>query len=156
MTKTTKAATLTLALMMPGALLAQDGVKAFGDQGTASRYGVATAMNTPETEGAPEDVSALVSAISDDTMPEISWLAVSTVTEIEPVTLSSLDGDPADAGLDEALTDADDRLSSIRENISENPAVMAVLTEEGLDPQKVIAVFGAAKSTVELVVDDRM
>lgn len=139
------------ALLAVPALAQDDGVATFGSSGSAATFGVTTTLNETETEGAPEDIATLISDIEEGTLPEIAWQSVSSVTEVETVTLDSMSGDAE--GLDSALSDASGAIGRIRAGVEPSPTLRAALEEAGHAPGDVIAAYGSSASEITLVID---
>lgn len=141
------------ALLAVPALAQDDGVATFGSSGSAAMFGVTTTLNETETEGAPEDVATLISDLEEGTLPEIAWQSVSSVTEVEIVTLDSMSGDAE--GLDSALSAASGKIGRIRTGAESSATVRAALEEAGHAPGDVIAAYGSSASEITLVIDTR-
>ncbi|SDY19052.1 hypothetical protein [Citreimonas salinaria] len=144
---------LSALFAVPALAQEDDGVATFGSSGSAAMFGVTTTLNETETEGAPEDIATLISDLEEDTMPEIAWQSVSSVTEVETVTLDSMSGDAE--GLDSALSDASGKIGRIRAGIESDSTLRAALEEAGYAPGDVIAAYGSSATEISLVVDTR-
>ena len=157
MTLTTRKTFLGLALAaLAGPALAQDdGLQGFGESGTASMFGVTGTVDPVEGPDIPEDMTALIDALTDGDQPDIAWQAISPVTEVELIRLTQMAGDAGAAGLSDWLGNAGPDLPALQANVAQVPSLTAALDAVGLAAEDVIGAFGSAATTVALVIDDR-
>lgn len=157
MTFTTRTALIALTFFATATMAPaqEDGVQDFGASGTASMFGVTTTIEPDEGPEVPRDMTALIEALTDQEQPDIAWESISSVTEVELVRLTQMEGDAGAAGLSDWLGNAGPDLVELRASVEEVPALTAALNESGLAVDTVIGAFGSAAGTVALVIDDR-
>lgn len=118
--------------------------------------GVSSDVNAEVTGDMADDTYGSVMA-SVQTSADLDLSAVTEVTDISIVLLSSLQGDAEteSAALDEALIASADAQAGLHARISDNAAITAELEAEGYAVEDVISLKTKADGAVIVYVDDR-
>ncbi|QQA43690.1 hypothetical protein [Pelagovum pacificum] len=100
----------------------------------------------------------VIASLNGNAAGSASFSDVTEESQVDWVRLSDLQGEGADqgSGLDQALTDQEDRLADIRSQIESNDVLSGALEEQGYTADQVVAWNTDADGQTTLVIDDRM